>query len=106
VSGHTPGPWRHHGRRSESQSHRGFAIWSEKCCIGDVFPLDPDGNGGEANARLIAAAPEMYELLKEIDRRGYLGIHDDPEDAVDPARELIKRIEGRELDDAEKGLVS
>jgi hypothetical protein len=103
VSGHTPGPWRVEieGTESAKWPHIvNFDDYEVAQVSDDVTEGDesaPNRAQAEANARLIAAAPEMYELLKEIDRCGYLGIHDDPEDAVDPARELIKRIEGSQL---------
>ena len=46
---------------------------------------------GQANARLIAAAPEMYELLKV-----WVQVQAQPtlRNAQDKARELIERIDG------------
>lgn len=67
---HTPGPWR---------ARRNNAFWEINpinagddgipFSVGDVCssaPNNPDGGLQEANARLIAAAPEMLEALKEI----------------------------------------
>ena len=59
---------------------------------------NPSGYGDEqlANAHLIAAAPEMYEALKTISRRGYGGL-----DAValgeliTIAQTAIRKAEGR-----------
>ena len=47
---------------------------------------------GQANARLIAAAPDMYKLLKVI---GF-GSCDDCMPMLDAARKLIARIDGKE----------
>ena len=71
---HTPGPW--------SLSEDGFVY-------GDKMPLcDPHCDGGpdpderEANARLIAAAPAMYEALRGLPE------HCDGEPSVDFAARL------------------
>lgn len=63
---HTPGPW----RLKRGQRHS-----PEECDItiaGDVFLLadisGPNYEHCEANARLIAAAPELLEALKEMVR--------------------------------------
>ncbi|TLX12106.1 hypothetical protein [Rhizobium sp. MHM7A] len=67
-SKHTPGPW-HVDPKSPEESffedvnvlrHDGLAI---AVCVhnGDILPPEP-----EANARLIAAAPDLLEALKEF----------------------------------------
>lgn len=58
MSGHTPGPWRYAG-------HGGTHVLdSNGRCIGDApQPHGMPPEEGEANARLIAAAPEMLEAL-------------------------------------------
>ena len=45
----------------------------------------------KANARLIAAAPDMYELLKVVG----LGSCDDCMHMLDAARKLLARIDGK-----------
>ena len=71
---YTPGPW-------ERRGEYGLEIWEyqapEPAVEGEEDAGD-DGSGwlsvctvhepGEANARLIAAAPEMYDLLAEVER--------------------------------------
>jgi hypothetical protein len=68
VPGHTPGPW-HVDPKSPEESffedvnilrHDGLAI---AVCVhnGDILPPEP-----EANARLIAAAPELLAVLQDI----------------------------------------
>jgi len=53
-----------------SENHRGFIIVARagraggKWALADVQPGDEDGNLGRANARLIAAAPELLEMLR------------------------------------------
>lgn len=69
-SKHTPGPW---------TAIRNYAFWEVQpvnggeegipFCVGDVCasePGDPDSGRQEANARLIAAAPDLLEALKEL----------------------------------------
>lgn len=54
---HTPGPWRLWGKADPSQ------------VISDAtgFIAQTLGGNDEANARLIAAAPELLEALKNLD---------------------------------------
>ena len=54
--------------------------------------LEPLLEQTEANARLIAAAPEMYKLLKIV---GF-GSCDDCMPMLDAARKLLARIDGKE----------
>jgi hypothetical protein len=63
-SKYTPGPW------SADECRSGFAVYAYKS--GDVVVRTEDEEGrygaidNEANARLIAAAPELLEALQEI----------------------------------------
>lgn len=58
----TPGPWIRDGVRVEMQSGE-MLFWSD---VGYGGHGHPDANGeAEANARLIAASPELYEALSE-----------------------------------------
>ena len=61
-------------------------------CVGDEWIADCADN--EANARLIAAAPEMYELLKVLVQREY----DNTVTAILAleAEKLLARIDGKE----------
>lgn len=60
---------------------------------GSCFYLSPEG---QANARLIAAAPELYRLLKEelIPTSDYGGILSFSREAK--VKELLARIDGKE----------
>ncbi len=66
---HTPGPWRaeDHG---EVQSHRGRMVTirdQRNIHVATVDGLDASVRGQElANARLIAAAPELLEALEQL----------------------------------------
>ena len=98
---HTPGPWFHAHRKGNdamfrtevfSEQHGGIATcdWTPKHC----------GNGvtatyREANARLIAAAPDLLDALIELNSvsaRGFL--YDDP--ARVKARTAIAKATGSE----------
>ena len=64
MSAHTPGPWRVAGRETRNLPHSLVAadtllarVYSK--CFGDEVEET-------ANARLIAAAPELLEVLQEI----------------------------------------
>jgi hypothetical protein len=97
VSSHTPGPWAYR------QSH------SDTC---DLEVLDSDGNvvAGEygvreqANARLIAAAPELYEALSKIEKRlfafGHVQTNLDRHDVasmLDVARGALAKARGEQV---------
>lgn len=65
---HTPGPWKWVGTKSNPKSRsylRGGESGFESvgCCLNDFTE-------NEANAVLIAAAPELLELLDEIIQSG------------------------------------
>ncbi len=103
MSGHTPGPWlregylvyalQHHGwRRGVEQFENRFHAHIE---THRTAPADE----AESNTRLIAAAPELLDVLREVlsndDRlmengRDYL-VH---RSIFEKAAELIARIEG------------
>lgn len=60
MSKHTPGPWTQH----EGE------VWAKNYgLISRSYYGKPDGEGA-ANARLIAAAPELLEFAEEVRRTG------------------------------------
>jgi starvation-inducible outer membrane lipoprotein len=62
---HTPGPW----------EHRGFDVWEPgktALSIGSANRPHPEAH---ANARLIAAAPDMLEALRRIVEETYITSH-------------------------------
>ena len=73
----------------------GSAIFSdsEDCYVAELSPANSDEQVA-ANARLIAAASEMYELLKI-----WVQIQVQPTlmNAKDTARKLLDRIDGKEV---------
>ncbi len=60
MSNHTPGPWSLH--ETISDTARYLYVRSESGIVAEVTPLDEV----DANARLIAAAPELLGALKEV----------------------------------------
>lgn len=84
-------------RQSGSENHRGFQVWCEKhAIVWDVPPIDSDGSEGEANARLIAAAPELLAVLKdllEISRND--SDHPKHDSYYDEARAVLAKAEGQ-----------
>ena len=61
---HTPGPW------SADECRSGFAVYAYKSGEAVVQTEDDEGRYGtianEANARLIAAAPELLDALRLV----------------------------------------
>jgi hypothetical protein len=64
MSAHTPGPWKIDGRGYRPDTKNG----------GEFVPIHAERGGWiadvrepDANARLIAAAPKMFELLEKIE---------------------------------------
>lgn len=71
MSGHTPGPWIFEGPCEIDPKHNHFTFgWISTSHPAPIFTLDIILGRPEqellANARLIAAAPEMYELLQRF----------------------------------------
>jgi hypothetical protein len=69
IDKHTPGPWYYVPRLSASENHAGYLVGcgpTPNQRIAEVIPVDQDGIKGGANARLIAAAPEMLEALQAM----------------------------------------
>ena len=66
MSEHTPGPWRV-GAGDTNPDNEDWAINANNwLSLAVGFNNDVSPSQGEANARLIAAAPRMYELLKVL----------------------------------------
>ncbi len=60
---HTPGPWRTHLVDSTSVVD---ATGDEVAWMQGAYKTDSDVERMEANARLIAAAPDLLEALKQV----------------------------------------
>jgi hypothetical protein len=63
---HTPGPWKHE-IISDNYGTGCFISSEKRDTIAEIYAVkDTAGLEGEANAALIAAAPEMLEALKAV----------------------------------------
>lgn len=93
---HTAGPWNAHYAPAESMSdgREGYVITREG--YGGCFAVVRGalGRSDEANARLIAAAPDMYEALERIVEVGRF-THNTRNYAADIARAALAKAEGR-----------
>ena len=84
----TKGPWRIDEFRDFASIMAGY---TEICYIDDDLNCDKV----RANARLIAAAPEMYELLELLDN--YLAINGGLNDRMTTEiSKLLKKVRGEE----------
>ena len=63
-----------------------WGVWANNYPVLDCF-------GSQANARLVATAPEMYELLNRLAKCRYM---DDMFDSVQDAKELLALIDRKE----------
>lgn len=92
MSKHTPGPWKHH-----PQDYVGWVrgAWDE-IVAGDraVARVTRHDSEGEANARLIAVAPELLKMLKELLFLAQLASEDKWIELE--ALKLIAKVEGKE----------
>ncbi len=59
MSVHTPEPWRWQAFLSFSENHKGYLLYGANERV-----IAVDGMKGEANARLIAAAPDLLAALR------------------------------------------
>ena len=95
MSKHTPGPWAVNRLITSGNQSLGFHITAPR--DGSVSPVcvGEDTGYGEidANARLIAAAPDLLEALKVIVENGGIG----PESMFHDARAAIAKAEGGEV---------
>ena len=84
---HTPGPW-------HTAGDQGVQIRSEKHQIAKVWTMR--GNEWKANARLIAAAPDLLEALRELvsQVQGYQDCNGDKGFAVTDAIAAIAKATG------------
>ena len=85
--GHTPGPWtaEYDGEDAAFQCR----VWQDRPDGFQVAAIIEGGDEGEANARLIAAAPELLQRAKEardvLRRDGAVFLADHLEQAIEKA---------------------
>ena len=73
----TPGSWKMTENRNEATGDHIYYVDAENWGIAAIFCWGRDGEYDaihEANARLIAAAPEMYEALAAMEWSKYIGV--------------------------------
>lgn len=94
---HTPGPW-HVVKSGKEICVMPLAVAEDFLPICDMqadggYELDNEERAlAEANARLIAASPEMYDFIKQV--ANVLHFRNCSEEIIEEANELIARIEG------------
>lgn len=91
---HTPGPW------NVGTSDQGREVVFLNGLTERHGSLGPSQNwidcNTEGNARLVAAAPELLQVLKELEESaGYWSEYDVPLGIVDRIRAAIAKAEGR-----------
>ena len=94
---HTPGPWWLQadgaGWYVECTPERGYSVAYIRSEVAEDDPDTPDAEK-EANARLIAAAPDLLEALKELSR-SFIGTYSDDQrsdDEINNHREHWERM--------------
>lgn len=63
MSNHTPGPWRAWEATPEEHQAEGWIVSGPR---GVVAEVEQRGTWGEADARLIAAAPDLLKALEDL----------------------------------------
>ncbi|HSG19548.1 MAG TPA: hypothetical protein VLA31_02160 [Burkholderiaceae bacterium] len=92
MSKHTPGPWRPRNGIVLADSHKGTHCSDEDIAFYGG-PLVCESIRTDANARLIAAAPDLLEALKAM--LEYYGSHTACVECQDMARAAIAKAEGK-----------
>jgi len=89
---HTPGPWKAGPFNVIADSG---AIVAD-CCARDAITGTPAPAEYAANAKLIAAAPDLLAVCKMVlDRHSYQGTGEPWSDLFKAAREAIAKAEGK-----------
>ncbi|HEY4136462.1 MAG TPA: hypothetical protein VGO34_14755 [Alphaproteobacteria bacterium] len=89
VSKHTPGPWAIEHKNPFETFVRGAPNEEGSRYVVAIVHPGHD-NATEANARLIAAAPDLLDALKAV-----VAVADRKTDVFDQARAAIAKAEGR-----------
>jgi len=91
MSKHTPGPWSYSIDRNYVRIYLHGLGRIDEIHGGDSLR----GYCGEANARLIAAAPDMLDMLKKcLDALEYVGPWETPVGLIERVQVLIDKAEG------------
>lgn len=101
MSKHTTGPWkiRPHWANEDAfevypdNGNPGYGEWAAIVEVGD----DCYEGEAEANARLIAAAPQMLDMLKKcLEALEYVGPWETPVGLIERVQGLIDKAEGND----------
>ena len=91
MSKHTPGPWRVEAHYSGPATMAQMRNPERLLCVNaDASAKPPGWQATDANARLIAAAPRMYEFIEQVAR---CRIRDTP--PYEEATAILEEIDGR-----------
>ena len=63
---HTPGPWIYYADLPSAEPNWHIVTTANKMCVLANVHIEPGNAMDEANARLIAAAPDLLDALKRI----------------------------------------
>lgn len=100
MTKHTKGPWKVElgEHRVGPYKSKVFEIWNQAYHVATIHEHIDKATNDEANARLIAAAPELLCVLKHLSRycRDYLSLDDEAEAIVKDALIAIAKAEGRD----------
>lgn len=97
---HTPGPWKFTQTASEYYTLPSTVETEDEECIATVHPMFGDGlsvisGSQDANARLIAQAPAMYEVIRDrLAVDGHSGALACPCDICNRSRAILAAVEG------------
>lgn len=90
MAAHTPGPW-------HVDADREFIVVDDSHNPADIACSDMDGAVGIANAKLMAASPELLAACQDLSTRlGRLSGHRDDLDAIESARLAIVKAIGED----------
>jgi hypothetical protein len=94
MSAHTPGPWEAIGNlvRSPMDKESGSGVMLAECA--DRWFLKVNSDEAKANARLIAAAPELLEALQNLLAVAGVRIDDPRIVQFDAARAAVAKATG------------
>ena len=93
---HTPGPWESFGHEVFAQARHGVMLIAK---ASEIY-IGPWRGQGEANARLIAAAPEMFALIEdlhdEIDQGGDFDYHLGELGYAERVKTIVAKVKGEQ----------
>lgn len=98
---HTPGPWIFYADLPSTDPNWHIVTTANKLRVLANVHIEPDNPMDEANARLIAAAPDLLEAMRGIEHfSDAVNFRSDPLSValrqwIDAGREAIARAEGR-----------